>query len=112
MGLKEKMMEYLNSDRRKSIYIPELEETVYFSPITVLQMEKIMTVAQGGTAPIHVWTMIEKCEKADGSKAFGAEDKPFIEQLDWTIVTKITGEILKVSAIEDLKKTSETIPSI
>jgi hypothetical protein len=106
MALKQKMMDYINFDKRKSIYIPEWEETIYFTPITVTQMEKIMTLAQGGTAATHVWTLIEKAENQDGTKAFGAEDKPFLEQLDWNIVTRITGELLKIPSVEEEKKTS------
>jgi hypothetical protein len=109
--LKQKMMDYVHSDRKRSIYIPELDETIYFTPITVTQMEKIMTLAQGGTSATHVWTIIEKAENEDGSKAFGAEDKPFIEMLDYKIVTKITGELLNVAPVEEVKKTSETTPS-
>jgi len=105
------MMEYLNSDKKRSTYVPELDATIYFTPITVTQMEKIMTVAQGGTAATHIWTLIEKAENEDGSKAFGAEDKPFLEQLDWSIITKITGMIMNISPIEEVKKTSEKTPS-
>jgi len=111
MSLKEKMMEYLNSDRRKSIYVPELNETIFFTPVTVMQMEKIMTAAQGGTSATHIWILIEKAEHEDGSKAFTVEDKPFIELLDWNIVTRISGEILKVIPVSEVKKTSENSPS-
>lgn len=111
MSFKDKMLSYLQTDRRRSVYIPEMDETIYFTPITVMQMEKIITAAQGGTSATHIWTVIEKAENQDGSKIFGIEDKPFIEQLDWSIVTRITGEIMKVTPIEAVKKTSEMTPS-
>jgi len=111
MSLKEKMMDYLNSDRKRSIYVPEFNETVYFTPITVVQMEKIMTLSQNSMSATHVWTIIEKAEKEDGSKAFGVEDKPFIEQVPWSIVTKITGEIMNVVPVEEVKKNSEKTSS-
>lgn len=111
MSFKDKMLEYLQSDRRKSIYIPELEETIYFSPITVLEMEKILTVSQGQTSATHVWTLIEKVEDESGKKIFTVEDKPILEKLDWNIITKITGEILKIGPVAEVKKTSEKTPS-
>jgi len=111
MSFKDKMIEYLQTDRRKSIAVHELDETIYFSPVTVLEMEKIMTIAQGQTSATHVWTVIEKAEDESGKKIFTVEDKPMLEKLDWNIITRISGEILKVASVSDLKKTSETIPS-
>jgi len=107
MNLKEKMIQYVGSSRRKSVYVPEFDDSIYFNPITVLQMDKIMTLSQGSSGAIHIWTIIEKAEHEDGSKAFGLEDKPFLEQLDWAVVTRITGEMLKTSSVDELKKTSE-----
>ncbi len=105
------MMDYIHSDRRRSVYIQEWDETIFFTPITVLEMEKIMTLAQGGTGATHVWTLITKAENEDGSKAFGVEDKPFLEQLDWNIITKVTGEIMNIAPVAEVKKTSEMTPS-
>jgi hypothetical protein len=111
MSFKEKMIEYLQRDRRRSIYVSELDETIYFSPVTVLEMEKILTVSQGQTSATHVWALIEKAEDADGKKIFSVEDKPILEKLDWKIVTGITGEMLNVLPIPEVKKTLETAPS-
>jgi len=111
MSFKDKMFEYLQSDRRRSIFVPELDETIYFSPVTVLEMEKIMTISQGQTSATHVWTMIEKAEDESGKKIFDAGDKPMLEKLDWNIITRITGEILKIAPVAEVKKTSEKTPS-
>jgi hypothetical protein len=104
MNLKQRMMEYVNSDRRKSVSIPEWDMNIYFKPITVIEMDKIMTLAQGNMAATHIWALIEKAENEDGSKAFDAGDKPFLEQVDWSIITRMTGELLKTPSIDELKK--------
>jgi hypothetical protein len=111
MSFKDKMIDYLQSDRRRSIFVPELQETIYYSPVTVLEMEKIMTISQGQTSATHVWTLIEKAEDESGKKIFGVEDKPILEKLDWNIITRITGEILRVAPVAEVKKTSKIIPS-
>jgi hypothetical protein len=50
VSLRDKVIAYLQTDRKNSVYIPELDETIYFRPITVMDMEKIITLSQGGTS--------------------------------------------------------------
>lgn len=113
MNFKDKFLEYLQKDHRRSVQItePGLEETIYFTPLTVLEMEKVRTVSQGANAAFNVWLLIEKAEDEAGKKLFAAEDKPFLEKMPWSVITDITAEILKIPAIEELKKTLNQIPS-
>ncbi len=109
MTLKEKIYEYVSrSDRRRSLEIPEFGETIYFTPVTVLEMEKIMNLSGGGTSSkdFHIWTIIEKAEDENGKKIFTVEDKPILEKMDWVIISRISNEIQKIVPIEEIKKNS------
>lgn len=116
MSLKERLMEYIHSDKRRSMPVSffyngqKHEETVYFTPITLSEMGKIMTLAQGDNMATHVWTLIEKAENEDGTKVFSAEQKPFIEMWDFEAVIKITGNMMRIDPIEEVKKTLNQTP--
>jgi len=86
--------------------IPELDETIYFTPVNVLEMEKIMTISGGGASSkdFHIWTIIEKAEDSEGKKVFTIEDKPYLEKMDWAIVSRISNEIQRVIPFVELKK--------
>jgi len=106
MALRDKVIEYLQKDRRRSMEIPELDETIYFTPVNVLEMEKIMTISGGGASSkdFHIWTIIEKAEDSEGKKVFTIEDKPYLEKMDWAIVSRISNEIQRVIPFVELKK--------
>jgi len=86
--------------------IPELDETIYFTPVNVLEMEKIMTISGGGASSkdFHIWTIIEKAEDSEGKKVFTIEDRPYLEKMDWAIVSRISNEIQRVIPFVELKK--------
>jgi len=111
--LRDKVIEYLQKDRRRSMGIPELDETIYFTPVTVLEMEKIMTLSGGGASSkdFHIHTIIEKAEDAEGKKVFSIEDKPYLEKMDWAIISRISNEIHRTISFEDAKKNSPITPS-
>jgi hypothetical protein len=113
MSLKEKIINYLQSDRRKEYHIPEFGETIYFTPVTVLEMEKIMTLSGGGTSSkdFHLWTIIEKAEDEKGQKIFSIEDRPYLEKMDWSIVSRISNEIQRTISFDEAKKNSSITPS-
>ena len=66
--LRDKILNYLQKDKHRSVEIPELDETIYFTPVTVLEMEKIMTMSAAGASSkdFHIWTLIEKAEDSEG----------------------------------------------
>jgi len=113
MGLKEKVYTFLQENKRTEIHIPELGETAFSSPVTTVDMEKILTLSNRGqdSKDFHVWTIIEKLEDQEGRKIFGPEDKPFIEKLPWKMVIEISGKIQDLTEIAEVKKTSEKTTS-
>jgi hypothetical protein len=113
MSLKDKMLDYLQTDRRRSIHVPEFDETIYVTPVNVLEMEKLMTLSGTGASnkEFHIWSIIEKAEDAEGKKIFGVEDKPYLEKMDWSIISKISNEIHRTVSFDEAKKNSTITPS-
>jgi hypothetical protein len=112
MNFKEKFQEYLQQPHRKSVEIkePGLEGTIHFTPLTVLEMEKVRTASQGNNAAFNVWLLIEKAEDEEGKKLFSAEDKPFLEKMPWSVITDVVAVIMKIPGMEELKKNLTTTP--
>jgi len=105
-------MEYLQKDHRKTIYIPELDETVYLSPMSVLEHIKIKTLGGDVSGELNVWTVIEKAQDKDGNNLLSAADKPFVEKMPTMMIAKIANLAMGIEDLETVKKTSETTPSL
>ncbi len=112
MSVKEKIQTYLQSDRRRSIYVKELDETIFFSPVMVLEQERIFTRSQGGanSKEFHLATIIEKAENEEGLKLFSAEDSGLLEKLDWKIITRISNAIQGGYSVEKAKEELKKTP--
>lgn len=113
MSVKEKIIEYLQSNRRREIEIPELGEIIWANPVTVIEMEKIMNLSQAGASlkDFHIWSIIEKAEDEEGKKILTLEDKPYLEKMEWSIITRISNDIHKTITFDEAKKNSKMTPS-
>jgi len=111
MALKEKIREYPGKREKKSVTVSEFGETIWFTPITVREMQniKIKSQIRGNDlipriddAAFSVWTIIEKAQDENGNKLFNETDKPFLEQLDFYIVTKISNAMHSTESLEQI----------
>jgi hypothetical protein len=115
--IQEKFLNYIQKNRRKSFNLkefdPDLDCVIFYSPVTVLDMDKIMTLSGGGsnTKDFHIFTILEKAETENGEKAFSIDFKPYLEKMDWDIISGLSNRIAKRIPIAEVKKTSETTPS-
>jgi len=100
-------------NEKESLEIPELGITVYYKPVTVLEMDKIFAMSGGGasTKDFHVFTWIEKIEDENGFKIFSVEDRPYIEKLPWALVSRVSNIIHKATPVNELKKSSNEMGS-
>jgi|GEM_PF-1477369 len=119
MTIKDKITAYLQADHRQSIFVEELGETIFYNPITVLEMEKILVLSQAGSGgqskDYHLSVVIEKAEEEGGAKIFSLTDRPMLERLPWRVVTRISNAIQGGYSVRDarndLKKTPSDAPS-
>lgn len=114
---KDAMIRYLQeiqkAEVRKEIFVQEIKEKIYYSPVTVLDQEIIFSKSAGGanSKDFHIATIIEKAENEDGSKIFSIEDRPMLEKLPWRVITRISNAIQGDYSVEEAKKNSSEIPS-
>ena len=106
MSLLDKLEERSKKRERKSLFIPELEETVYWYPMTAGERQRIMNAAgfkwardavQMDNAKYKASLIIEKLEDKDGKKIFS--NTPEHKDL---LINKIADELLTkiVNAID------------
>jgi hypothetical protein len=113
-----KVIEYLqDSGRKRTLIIDELGGLeIRYTPVSVREMEKILSVSQGGSSSTayHLAVITEKALDADGKKLFREEDKPILESLDFSIITRISNAIAKSYTVKDGKKKAEegSIPEV
>ncbi len=114
---KDSMIQYLQEIRkpesRKEIFVKELNEKIYFSPVTVLEQEAIFARSAGGSQSkgFHLATIVEKAEAEDGKKIFSLEDWPILEKLPWRVITRISNAIQGDYSVEEAKKNSSPTAS-
>lgn len=117
MNFKESLISYLQDlqkpENRKSVFFKELDQTIYFSPVTVLDQEKIFAQSGGGSQSkeFHLFTIIEMAQAEDGSKIFEASDRAILEKLPWRVVTRISNAIQSDYSVEAAKKNLKETPS-
>jgi hypothetical protein len=113
MALKEKIYNFFRENQKRSFHVEKFDETIYFSPVTVLEMQKFTTLSGEGKdqKDFHIWTIIEKAEDSEGKKIFSVEDKPFLEKLPWRVVIDISEAIHGLPNVKEIKKNLETISS-
>jgi hypothetical protein len=113
MTLKEKIYEFVGKKEKKSVEVTELgeKEFIYFTPITVLEMQMIRTKSEVyGSGPVpkidiaafNVWTIIAKAEDEAGQKIFTDIDKPILDQMPFYVILKIANAMHGVEPMESI----------
>lgn len=113
MSVKSKLFDYVGQQKKKSIEIPEIGETIYFGPITVAEMDMIRTMSsvnipgepmpRMNNAAFMIWTIIKKAENEAGEKIFADADRPFFDQMEYSIVGKVANAMLGIETPEQMK---------
>jgi hypothetical protein len=113
MSIKSKLFDYVGQQKKKSIEIAEIGETIYFGPITVAEMDMIRTMSsvnvpgeplpRMNNASFMIWTIIKKAENEAGEKIFTDADRPFFDQIEYSIVGKLANAMLGVETPEQIK---------
>ncbi len=112
---KDTMIKYLQEIQksRKELFVEELKEKIFYSPVTVADQEWIFARSNRGanSKDFHISTIILKAENEDGSKIFSPEDVPTLEKLPWRVVTRISNIIQGDQSVEEAKKNSKAMLS-
>lgn len=115
MSFLDKLKEKAKQRERKSLYLPELDETVYWYPMTAGERQRILNAAGFkysrdaitlDNAKYKASLIIEKLEDKDGRKIF--ENTPAHKDL---LINKIDDELLTriARAIDPIKEEEQLI---
>lgn len=86
--------EKLGGDMR-SIYIPEMDETIYFKPINGVERDAIMKkIAENKFTESQVETLIQRARNADGTKCFSNGHRfDLMNRVDPNVISRIVEEM-------------------
>lgn len=93
---------------KRSIEVPEWGETIFWTPINALEQERVMRAvkAKGGSdTELGYRMLIEKAEKADGTKLFKLEDLERLRaKADAMVVARIVAAMTATLTVEEAAK--------
>lgn len=102
----EKAKEHFSKFGRQEFYIEELQETVYFDPVTLADNKRMVAKSKGNEHEMAVYCLIDKCLDKEGKPVFDVGDKhALMNQIAPDVVRKIFAAImLSRGTYEDAEK--------
>jgi hypothetical protein len=73
--LLEKIKTHFSSQERVHFYVPEWEQDIYMTPLSLREQDKINARGKESPYQIAVYALILKAEDEQGEKLFGLDDK-------------------------------------
>lgn len=97
---------HFKADERRAIEVPEWGTVLYAPPCTLADKRLLHNrYKDGGLQEMYVHALVLKAEKADGTKAFGLDDKrDLMTKVAPEVVERIAEAILKSATLEDAEK--------
>ncbi len=105
MSIIDKVKAHNETVELASVYISEWDETLYYKPITVAELDKVGSVLRSKPIEGMIDILIMKGLNKDGSRAFSVADKPhFLNYTDVTPITKAADAIMNHTTVKDAEK--------
>ena len=93
--LLDKIKTHFSSQERMHFYVPEWDQDIYMTPLSIRQQEKISSRAKDSPMQLAVYGLILKAEDKDGEKLFGLDDKvTLLNNVSFKTVEKIISALL------------------
>ena len=105
MSIIDKIEKHYTSLGQTTVEIPELGETFYFKPITVVSLDKIAAKIAASDISAMIDFLIRNALDQDGNRVFKNGDKSVLKiKLPFTILDRVITEAMFVPDPEDLEK--------
>ena len=102
--LMDKIKTHFSSQERMHFYVPEWDQDIYMTPLSIREQEKINSRAKDSPMQIAVYGLILKAEDKDGEKLFGLDDKvTLLNNVSFKTVEKIITKLL-IAGSDDAEK--------
>ena len=93
--LLDKIKTHFNSQDRMHFYVPEWDQDIYMTPLSIREQEKISSRGKDSPMQLAVYGLILKAEDKDGEKLFGLDDKvTLLNNVSFKTVEKIISALL------------------
>ena len=93
--LLDKIKTHFSSQERMHFYVPEWDQDVYMTPLSIREQEQISSRAKDNPMQIAVYGLILKAQDKDGEKLFGLDDKvTLLNNVSFKTVEKIISALL------------------
>ena len=103
--LLEKIKTHFSSQERMHFYVPEWDQTIYMTPLSITEQEKITIRAKDSPMQLAIYGLILKAEDENGDKLFGLDDKvTLLNNSSFKTVEKIISALLVPNDTDEAEK--------
>lgn len=103
--LMDKIKTHFNSQDRMHFYVPEWDQDIYMTPLSIREQEKISSRGKDSPMQLAVYGLILKAEDKDGEKLFGLDDKvTLLNNVSFKTVEKIISALLVSGDTDESEK--------
>jgi hypothetical protein len=103
--LLEKIKNHFSSQERVMFYVPEWDQDVYMSPLSLREQDKINARAKDSPFQLAVYALIMKAEDEQGELLFGLDDKvTLLNNVSFQTVEKIINAMFVQGSVDDAEK--------
>lgn len=105
MSIMDNITAHYDANSAREYEVPEWGATFYLSPITAMQLGNLGAKIQKGDMDAIIDLVIKCVKDENNAPAFTLKDKPVLKRkADFTILSRIVGEIMDVPEVEELEK--------
>ena len=103
--LLEKIKTHFSSQERVHFYVPEWDQDVYMTPLSLREQDKINARAKDSPFQLAVYALIMKAEDESGELLFGLDDKmTLLNNVSFQTVERIINAMFVQGSVEDAEK--------
>jgi hypothetical protein len=103
--LLERIKTHFSSQERVHFYVPEWEQDLYMTPLSLREQDKINARGKESPYQIAVYALILKAEDESGEKLFTLDDKvTLLNNVSFITVERIITEMFNSGGVEESEK--------
>jgi len=105
--LLEKIKTHFSSQERLHFYIEEWDTSIYMSPMSLQEQDRINARGKDSPFQLAVYALIMKAEDEQGNKLFGLDDKvTLLNNVSFGTVERIITNMFNTGGVEESEKNS------
>ena len=103
--LLEKIKNHFSSQERLHFYVPEWEQDIWCSPLSLREQDKINARSKESPFQLAVYALILKAEDEEGEKLFSLEDKvTLLNNVSFNTVESVISALFIKGGVDEAEK--------